>query len=149
MSAFVKNELLRLFSSYTGKELKTRKIVDIVRNSLKSKNTEVADSIRPPDWCYNKVNAGIKYKKNGQLFKCIGYRLYLVLGLNYDYSGKLYWKQKNAAESIPVGEWKKGKLYIYKSTAIKMNRASKRGLIVFDLDDPWFKVIEDTKETVD
>ena len=42
-------------------------------------------------------------------------------------------------------KWKAGKLYVNKSIAIKMNRVSKRGLIVFDLKNPWFKVIEDTK----
>jgi len=143
--SFVKDELLRLFGSYTGEELKTRKIVNKVRNSLKRKNIEVADSIRPPDWCYNKVNAGIKYKKNRQLFECIDDGLYLVLGINYDYTKELYWEPKKATDRILVGEWKKGKLYVNKAIAIKMNRASKQGLIVFDLENPWFKVIEDTK----
>jgi len=143
--AFVKNELLRRFSSETGEKLETKEIVSIIRESLKLKKQKVADSIRPADWCYNRVNAGIKYKESRQLFECIGPRLFMVLGIDYNYSKNLYWKPKGAKDLIRVGEWKAGKLYVNKSIAIKMNRVSKRGLIVFDLKNPWFKVIEDTK----
>lgn len=57
-------------------------------------------SLIPSDYCYNKVNKGIKF--DHFLFESLGQGRYKVLGLEYPYEGPIYWKKKH------VGDWIKG-----------------------------------------
>lgn len=66
-------------------------------------------SIIPSDYCYNRLNNGIKYEKYLHLFEYTDDKNYKYLGLDYPYSGKILHKPKGGFEVV-VGELKNGVL---------------------------------------
>lgn len=70
-------------------------------------------SIIPSDYCYDRVNKGIKFTKNTRLLLFLGDGMYGCLGENYPYTGTVYTREKGSIEDIPVGEWKDGEFTKY------------------------------------
>lgn len=65
-------------------------------------------SIIPSDYCYNRLNNGIKFDKH--IFIYLERNLYKCVGENYKYTGKVYHKPLKTNLEIEVGEWINGKL---------------------------------------
>ena len=61
-------------------------------------------SIRPKDFCYNRVNKGMKFSDWPRLFEHVEPGLYRCLGENFSYTGEI----KNSRDGIVVGTWKNG-----------------------------------------
>lgn len=74
-----------------------REIIDRVVAAYQSTNRS---SVIPSDYCYNIVNAGIKFEHH--LFEYLGAGKYRALGKNYPYVGPILWKGRK------VGEWRPG-----------------------------------------
>lgn len=76
-------------------------------------------SIIPSDYCYNRVNLDKTAHdfKNGhpRLLEWVKKGLYKYLGPNYNYTGKIYHKNKNSNKDCAVGEWNNGEYVFYKS----------------------------------
>lgn len=66
------------------------------------------DSIRPSDYCYNRVNKGIDFFKWPRLFRYLGEGMYECLGENYPYTGDVYTREKGSKTDEVVGTWKDG-----------------------------------------
>lgn len=67
-------------------------------------------SIIPSDYCYDRVNKGIKFTKNTRLLLFLGDGMYECLGENHPYTGMVYTREKGSVEDIAVGEWRNGEL---------------------------------------
>ena len=76
---------------------KRKQIVDMVLSVFPGTNER---SVIPSDYCYNIVNAGIKFDHH--LFEHLGKAMYRVLGKNFPFEGAISWKGEK------VGEWQKG-----------------------------------------
>ncbi len=74
-------------------------------------NTNIR-SIIPSDYCYNRLNKGIKFDKH--LFIYLERNLYKYVGENYKYSGKVYHKPHKSNNEIEVGEWTNGNYCIFR-----------------------------------
>ena len=94
--------------------LKTRK-GDIVataevKRELKKKYGTKASSILLYDYCYNRINNGIRFDKH--IFEFLGGGKYKYLGPDYPFTGKIYHKPVHQ-KIIEVGEWINGVKHIY------------------------------------
>ena len=82
-----------------------------IKNLVTSKyNSCNPTSVIPSDYCYNRLNNGIKYEKYLHLFvykDTKESKKYIYKGLNYQYTGKIKHKPKGGYE-IVVGELKNG-----------------------------------------
>ncbi len=67
-------------------------------------------SVLPSDFCYNRVNDGIDFRKDNRLFKYNGRNAYEYLGEGFPYTGKIYHKPYKSKEEIVVGEWINGEM---------------------------------------
>ena len=72
-------------------------------------------SIIPSDYCYNRLNNGIKFEKHLHLFEYTDDKKYRYLGLDYPFCGKILHKCKGGFEVV-VGELVNGVLISYNST---------------------------------
>ena len=63
-------------------------------------------SILPSDYCYNRINKGIKHYKH--LFEYLGNGKYKILGENFKYTGNIYTKPKGEKIDIKIGQWING-----------------------------------------
>ena len=61
-------------------------------------------SIRPKDYCYNRVNKGVKFFDWPRLLEYIEPGVYRCLGENFSYTGET----KNSQDGIVVGTWING-----------------------------------------
>lgn len=68
------------------------------------------NSIIPSDFCYNRVNSGIRFSKDNRLFEYLGRSAYKYLGEKYPYTGKIYHKPQGSKTDIVVGSWVSGNL---------------------------------------
>jgi hypothetical protein len=66
--------------------------------------------IIPSDYCYNRVNEGIKLQQ--RLFELKDDSTYVVLGLNYAYTGPLQARPKGGLLTT-IGQWQDGRLTIW------------------------------------
>jgi len=67
-------------------------------------------SIIPSDYCYNRINDGIEFRRDNRLFRYLGYNQYEYLGEGYPYSGYIYHKPVKSKKEVIVGEWINGEL---------------------------------------
>lgn len=67
-------------------------------------------SVIPSDFCYNRVNDGIHFKKENRLFEYIDRNSYKYLGENYPYTGRVYHKPSGSKSETLVGYWVNGHL---------------------------------------
>lgn len=96
--AGIKEKFNFLFSrNNLGKMLTRQQIIEMLLRTFPGTNPL---SLIPSDYCYNKVNKGIKF--DHFLFESLGQGRYKVLGIDYPYEGPIYWKKKH------VGDWMKG-----------------------------------------
>lgn len=70
-----------------------------------------ASSIILSDYCYNRINIGIKFNKH--LFEYIDRDSYTYLGENYPYTGLIYAKPFGSEKELVAGEWKNGIKMLY------------------------------------
>lgn len=94
----ISEKLYDLFASHRLGEIFTRKeIIDMVVAVFPGTNKT---SVIPSDYCYNIINAGIKFQYH--LFEYLGDSRYRVLGKGYPFVGPILWKGRK------VGEWQEG-----------------------------------------
>lgn len=65
-------------------------------------------SVIPPDYCYNRVNKGIKFAKHTRFLEYVEPGIYRCLGVNYPFNGPVYAQPKGTNEEIIVGNWENG-----------------------------------------
>lgn len=89
-----------------GTEWSRQEVIDTViqKHSCNPK------SVIPSDYCYNRTNDGIDFKKSLHIFEYLGTATYRYLGEGYPYTGEIYQQPKGYRYEIVVGEWKDGKL---------------------------------------
>lgn len=95
--------------------LRRNEIIKIVKDYSEDKyNIKInTGSIIPSDYCYNRINNGIDFKKSLKIFEFLGKGEYKYLGMNYPYTGKIYSKQIGDSIETEVGFWKDGLVKIY------------------------------------
>lgn len=95
--------------------LRRNEIIKIVKDYAEDKyNIKInTGSIIPSDYCYNRINNGIDFKKSLKIFEFLGKGEYKYLGMNYPYTGKIYSKQIGDSIETEVGFWKDGLVKIY------------------------------------
>lgn len=81
--------------SNLGQIFSRKEITDMVLAAFPGTNRS---SVLPSDYCYNIVNAGIKFEHH--LFQYFSESEYKVLGKDYPFVGPILWKGRR------VGEWK-------------------------------------------
>jgi len=79
-------------------------------------------SVIPSDYCYNRLNDGIKFEKH--LFQYKGKNEYKYLGENFRYTGKIYHRKKSSTEDEVAGEWNEGRKTIF-STGLNLRNLNK------------------------
>lgn len=94
-------KFLSVFENRLGEILSSKEIKDLIVNMYPGTNRT---SIIPSDYCYNLVNKGIPFTNH--IFEIIGPGQYKVLGVNYNYTGHIFWSKKEE----PVGEWRNGEI---------------------------------------
>lgn len=82
-----------------------------IKNGLKLKYGTKPGSVIPSDYCYNRINDGIRFNKH--IFQYIGRNRYKYLGEKYPYTGKIFHKPAGQDYELIVGEWNKGKKVIF------------------------------------
>lgn len=87
-----------LFASKNLGRIFTRK--EIIEMLLVAFPDTKKSGVIPSDYCYNMINAGIKFEHH--LFEYLGNSRYKVLGKDYLFVGPILWKGRK------VGEWQKG-----------------------------------------
>jgi hypothetical protein len=110
------DQIIDVCRGYEGKILTSTQIKDMVFNKFNTART----SVLPPDYCYNRINRGITFKKH--IFIMINHNEYKFVGENYPYSGRIFSKPKGETEKI-VGKWENGKYDLYDTpTQIAKNK---------------------------
>ena len=89
-----------------GRVFSTSEIRDVVHDRFGSKKC----SIIPSDYCYNRINEGIDFKKH--IFVRVGKGKFKFVDENYLYSGKIYFQPIGQTERV-VGEYDKGSFYLW------------------------------------
>ncbi|MEW6185006.1 MAG: hypothetical protein AB1585_04610 [Thermodesulfobacteriota bacterium] len=67
-------------------------------------------SVIPSDYCYNRINVGIDFKRH--IFIYMGGGNFKYVGEKFQYSGKIFFRPKGGDERA-VGEWDNGKYYLW------------------------------------
>ena len=81
-----------------------------IKNELRNKLGVNTSSVVPSDFCYNRVNDGIGFRKDNRIFKYIRRNAYEYIGENYPYTVKIFHKPFKSKTEVVVGEWVKGEL---------------------------------------
>ena len=87
-----------------------------IKESLRLKYGLNERSVIFSDYCYNRINAGIKFDKH--IFEYIEKGKYRYLGENYSYTGLIYSKPLGHDKEIVMGEWKNGKKFMKENLQI-------------------------------
>jgi hypothetical protein len=82
-----------------------------VKSKLFTKYGTNPGNIILSDYCYNRINDGIKFDKH--FFQYCSRNTYKVLEKDYPYTGFIYHRPKGKKEDVIVGEWKDGIKIIY------------------------------------
>jgi hypothetical protein len=78
----------------------------VVKNQLYEKYGTNPSSIILSDYCYNRINDGIKFDKH--ILQFINRGMYKYLGESYPYTGSIFHKPFGQSFQKIVGEWKNG-----------------------------------------
>lgn len=81
-----------------------------LKSELRDKFGVNMNSVIPSDFCYNRRNDGIKFKKENRLFEYIERNKYKYLGENYPYTGEVKHKPYRSKTENIVGSWANGNL---------------------------------------
>lgn len=87
-----------------------------LKSELKEKFEVNISSVLPSDYCYNRLNDGISFKKETRLFEYLGRDKYRYLGENYPFTGKIYHRPYKSKTDYVVGSWVNGKFEIFLTT---------------------------------
>ena len=98
-----------------------------IKDALKLKYGTNASSIIPSDYCYNRINGGIKFNKH--IFQWLDHNTYRYLGEKYPFTGLIFHKPANQNIELIIGEWINGRKIIYKTPVEKV---SKEGAVIID-----------------
>jgi len=98
-----------------------------IKHALKAKFGTNASSIIPSDYCYNRINDGIRFNKH--IFEYLNQNNYKYLGENFPYTGLIFHKPKNQEKELIYGEWIAGRKIFYSSPVLK---DSAEGLSIVD-----------------
>ena len=79
-----------------------------IKEELNAKYGTKKSSILLSDYCYNRTNTGIKFKKETRIFEYIERNTYKYLGVGYPYTGKIIQKPIGGKAEIIVSEWING-----------------------------------------
>jgi hypothetical protein len=96
----------KVLSSFKGKEqqiFRPHEIIDLVLQKYPGTNRT---SILPADYCYNRINKGIKF--NFHVFESLPDGTYKFLGLNYPFTGPVLWKGEQVG-TMKNGRYTSGK----------------------------------------
>src|ERR1035437_4215695 len=107
-------QIIDLLKYDFGRMVSTSEII----KALELKHGTKSSSIILSDYCYNRINDGIKFDKH--IFEYINLNRYMFLGENYPFTGLIIHKPKGAKIEFIDGEWILGRKIIYK-TPIKDN----------------------------
>lgn len=81
-----------------------------IKNHLQDTFGTNGSSVILADYCYNRINDGIRFKKETRIFEYKSRGKYKYLGQGYPYTGKIVHKPiKSKVEKI-VGEWINGQM---------------------------------------
>ena len=86
-----------------GTEFERSEIISMVRKKFRRPE----GSVIPSDYCYNRVNNGIRYEKQIHLFEYTEEKKYKYLGIDYPYTGSVFHKPKGESE-VCVGKVENG-----------------------------------------
>ncbi len=81
-----------------------------IKQELKARYGTNTGSIIPSDFCYNRDNIGIEFRKENRILKYIKRNSYEYLGEGYPYTGKIYHKAQGSKKEEIVGEWLNGSM---------------------------------------
>jgi len=99
----IKDKVFSIFQHMARQMFGRQEIIDLVVNAYPGTNR---GSVIPSNYCYNSVNKDLMSFKL-HLFESLGKGMYKCLGLNYPYSGPIYWKGQQ------VGNWIQGKYQLW------------------------------------
>lgn len=81
-----------------------------IKGKVKDKFGVNINSVIPSDFCYNRVNDGMNFRKDNRLFEYVERNSYKYLGENYAYAGKIRHKPSRSKTENIVGSWVNGNL---------------------------------------
>ena len=84
-----------------------------IKKELKDKFCTNISSIILSDYCYNRINDGIMFKKETRIFEYIDRNTYCYLGVSHPFTGKIIHKPIMSKSEIIVGEWNNGHFELY------------------------------------
>jgi hypothetical protein len=102
-------QIIDLLKDDFGRMVSTSKLL----KELKLKHGTKSSSVILSDYCYNRINDGIKFDKH--IFQYFDHNKYKYLGENYPFTGLIIHKPKGAKNEYVVGEWILGRKIIYKT----------------------------------
>jgi hypothetical protein len=98
------DKVLDVFKDQIDKIFSRGAVVDLVVHAYPGTNRS---SVIPSDYCYNKINADRRsFTFHG--FEYTSDQKYKWLGLNYPYSGPIFWNNEQ------VGHWERGHCHLWK-----------------------------------
>lgn len=93
-------------TGHKGEELSRETLNEMISSRFGKLNSTIIFT----DYCYNRINKGIKFDKHLLVWLSAG--KYEFVGSNYRYSGDIYWKPKGEQEQV-VGKWKDGEYKLF------------------------------------
>lgn len=117
-------QLIEVCKERTDSHLSSARIRELVSTRFGTNPS----SVIPSDYCYNRLNRGIAFKKH--LFVRVGRSEYKYVGPEYPYSGRIYSRPKGVNQDRIVGEWKNGKCVRFGDIALQGNIRS----LAYDLN---------------
>ena len=82
-----------------------------IKNMVSERFGTDRNSVLPPDYCYNRTNEGINFKKH--IFIMIEPEKFKYVGENYPYSGQIFSRPRGATVDLVAGEWENGQYHLY------------------------------------
>jgi thermostable 8-oxoguanine DNA glycosylase len=116
-------QIIELLKDDVGRTVSPSEII----KALKLKHGTKASSIILSDFCYNRINDGIKFDKH--IFQYFDHNKYKFLSENYPFTGLIIHKPKGAKNEFIVGEWILGRKIIYKTP---IDKNSKQATVIID-----------------
>jgi hypothetical protein len=104
-------QIIDVCNGQEGNIITTSHIKEMVWMKYKTNRT----SVIPSDYCYNRINEGIRF--NQHLFIILNRGEYKFIGEHYPYSGFIFFQPKGTSEERVVGEWRHGDYYVWERIA--------------------------------
>ena len=88
----------------TGMKMSREQLYNVVSETYQMNK----NSFLPADYCYNRTNEGIDFEKQAHLFERTDDGDYIVLGMDYPYSGLVQYRRRGETEDSVCGVWTNG-----------------------------------------